>query len=310
MELIKNLRTCAVFWGVCSILYAKEDVPNTLLKYKQEYLDVLASDPSKTSNPSYPYDRVLKTICADDTDYIPKVPDAGEIFEENGLHYQLMHNGIKVVAHGYYGSWMSDVIHGLKGHHEPQEEKAFYEVLKHIAPSSTMIELGAYWGYYSLWFSKTVPKSKNWLVEPELANLQLGMKNFSLNGAEGHFKLGFVQLHADDPVLFSHAEKIGIDTFMAENNIDHIHLLHSDIQGAEHEMLLSSEGAIKNRKIDYLFISTHSPGIHDACREFLLKHNYILLCEHGMHESCSVDGLIVARRKEISGPTCINIKRY
>ena len=47
-----------------------------------------------------------------------------------------------------------------KGVHEPQEEKAFLEVLNYVEKGSTMIELGSYWGFYSLWFNKKI-KGKN-----------------------------------------------------------------------------------------------------------------------------------------------------
>ena len=45
-------------------------------------------------------------------------------------NYQLMHNGIKIIQDCYYGSWITTLIEILKGHHEPQEEKVFYEILK------------------------------------------------------------------------------------------------------------------------------------------------------------------------------------
>lgn len=41
-----------------------------------------------------------------------------------------MHNGVKVIAGGYYGSWMTEIIRLLQGHHEPQEERVFYENIK------------------------------------------------------------------------------------------------------------------------------------------------------------------------------------
>ena len=48
------------------------------------------------------------------------------------IPYQLMHNGSrKIILNSYSDTqWLTDVIYGLKGHHEPQEEKCFYEVLK------------------------------------------------------------------------------------------------------------------------------------------------------------------------------------
>jgi hypothetical protein len=291
-------------------LYAEDLIFYDMLEYKQKCLQEIASDPSKGGTYGYPLERVFKTVNADDADYIPKVADAGKVFEENGVTYQVMHNGVKVIAHGYYGSWVTDIIYALRGHHEPQEEKVFYEVLKYIPTDATMIELGSYWGYYSLWFSKAVQRARNYLVEPDPMCKQVGMKNFALNDKQAHFCLGYIQMHATDPITFNRAKRIYIDTFLKENNIEHVHILHSDIQGAEYDMLLSCKEAIRNQIIDYFFVSTHSPGIHDACKKLLLESNYLIIAEHDMGDSCSVDGLIVARRKNIVGPMHVSVKKY
>jgi hypothetical protein len=37
-----------------------------------------------------------------------------------------------------------------------------------------MIELGAYWAHYSMWLKLVHPDASVHLVEPELANLQVG----------------------------------------------------------------------------------------------------------------------------------------
>jgi len=92
------------------------------------------------------------TVSCRDCDAIPKVDRAGEVFEYRGETVQLMHNGVKVVAGGYHGDWMSQIINRLRGHHEPQEELIFHEIMKYIPASATMIELGGFWSYYSLWF--------------------------------------------------------------------------------------------------------------------------------------------------------------
>ena len=65
---------------------------------------------------------------------------------------QIMHNGIRVLAGGYYGAWMQDLITRCKGVHEPQEEVVFAEIMKHLSDDATMIELGGFWSYYSIWF--------------------------------------------------------------------------------------------------------------------------------------------------------------
>jgi hypothetical protein len=107
--------------GSCC-MYADEGICKDMLEHKQECLKKIIADPARGGNRSYPLSRVIETISADDVDGIPKQPGAGEVFEKDGEQYQLMHNGVKVILHGYCGAWMTDVIHGLRGHHEPQEE--------------------------------------------------------------------------------------------------------------------------------------------------------------------------------------------
>lgn len=261
-------------------------------------------------NRLYPLSRVLLSVSGDDTDTIPKVPHAGKIYNENGIAYQLMHNGVKIIKDCYYDSWITDIIYALKGHHEPQEERAFYEVLQYIPQNATMIELGAYWGYYSLWFSQAIKEAKNYLVEPDSNCIEAGKKNFELNKKKGFFYQGYIELNKNDGVIFNNAKKISIDSFLKEEQIQHVNILHSDIQGAEYEMLKSCKNAMRAGEIDYFFISTHSPGIHNNCLLLLRAFNYTIIAEHGMHESCSIDGLIVARRKNIAGLEYIPLKKY
>ncbi len=47
-------------------------------------------------------------------------------------NYQIMFNGITVIKDCYCGEWMTELISQSEGFHEPQEEKAFFEVLKNI----------------------------------------------------------------------------------------------------------------------------------------------------------------------------------
>ncbi len=256
-----------------------------------------------------PYSRVILTVSCNDADYIPKQPDAGKVFNEKGISYQLMHNGIKVIKDCYYGSWMTDLIYGLKGHHEPQEEKLFYEVLKYIPEKGVMIELGSYWAYYSLWFAKEVLGSANYLVEPDPERLNIGKINFGLNGKNGIFFHGYVGGCGDDAGDCKNASRIFIDSFLEDNHIEHVNILHSDIQGAEYSMLESAIHSIESNKIDYFFISTHSKKIHTDCINFLKSHRYHIIAEHSLSESYSADGLIVARLESITGPDTIPISK-
>lgn len=278
---------------------------NDIKEHKQEFLYWITKKGLQDA-----YARIILTMSCNDADDIPKCSDAGKVFDRKvAIPYQVMHNNIKVIKDGYCAAWMTDLIYGLKGHHEPQEEKVFYEVLKYIPKKSTMIELGSYWGYYSLWFAKEISESTNYLIEPDPERLDLGRKNFALNNLSASFTHGYVGTCGTDAGNFQGARQILIDSFLEENNIDHVNILHSDIQGSEYEMLESAIHSIELGKIDYFFISTHSEKIHRDCINFLKIHSYEIVAEHSPQESYSVDGLVVAKRNSLSYPQKIAISK-
>ncbi len=274
-------------------------------EHKQEFLYWIANRSLWDA-----YARIILTVSCNDADDIPKCSDAGKVFDkEEVIPYQLMHNGIKVIKDGYCAAWMTDLIYGLKGHHEPQEEKVFYEVLKYIPKKAVMIELGSYWGYYSLWFAKEITEAKNYLIEPDPERLDLGRKNFALNNFSASFFHGYLGTCGPDAGNYQTARQILIDSFLEENNIDHVNILHSDIQGSEYEMLESAIHSIELGKIDYFFISTHSEKIHSDCINFLRTRRYEIIAEHSPQASYSVDGLVVARRDALSHPQKVEISK-
>lgn len=57
-----------------------------------------------------------------------------------------------------------------------------------------MLELGAYWGHYSMWLKATHPKASVHMVEPESEslNIRAGRENFARNNLEGTFLEEFV----------------------------------------------------------------------------------------------------------------------
>ena len=89
--------------------------------------------------------RIDMTLRCRDCDHLPKVSGAGEVIERDGIPRQRMHNGLLVRAGAYHGAWMVEIIERLRGHHEPQEEVVFSEVLRHCTPGGCMVELGAFW---------------------------------------------------------------------------------------------------------------------------------------------------------------------
>jgi hypothetical protein len=180
---------------------------------------------------------------------IERVPMAG--FVDGDQVY--LHNGLRVPVAGpgaYYGAF-SQLLIINRGVHEPLEEFVFQEVLKQLPDDASMIELGAYWGHYSMWFKKERPKGGVILVEPDPGYLQAGQDNFARNGFKGEFIKAFVG-----------TGKFEIDDFFRTRKIRKLDILHCDIQGFEIEMLQGAPDVLTRRRVHYLFVSTHSQEIH------------------------------------------------
>lgn len=237
--------------------------------------------------------RITKVCQAPINKSIEHCANAGAIVD----NYQLMHNGLKVYMGSYYGYGESfDATHIMlemnKGVHEPEEEYYFGNILREMRPGAVMIELGAYWSYYSMWFNKTVSNAINYMIEPEARSLYSGRKNFKLNGLRGLFYQYFISSHdslATRPVTLS------IDSFVKLKKIEHIDILHCDIQGFEFDMLLGAKNILANKTVEYIFISTHSNELHFKCLEYLKNYDYIVLVEIDLDRISSFDGLIIVK---------------
>ncbi len=271
------------------------------------WLELLSQKPSISKDGVH---RIAMTTSCTDSNYIPKVKHAGSIKRIGEQDYQVMHNGVLVEHEGYFGDWMSDTIKRLKGHHEPQEEKVFHELLKLLPAGATMIELGAYWAYYSIWFNKTVKNAVNYCCEPDPKNIALGKRNAAVNktknmnfveGAAGkdHNKvISFKPQEGDFPPVKVPIKSV--DGLVEENSIQQIDILHMDIQGAELVALEGAVEAIKNGKVRFLMISTHhylmseDSLMHEKCLARIKELGGHIVVEHAIHESFSGDGLIAA----------------
>ena len=224
---------------------------------------------------------------------IERVPNAGYIDENRNV---ILHNGVRVPFLGdgsYYGRF-SEILIINRGVHEPLEEFCFQELLKHLKKdrntTHTMLELGAYWGHYSLWFGKELQKTQLTLVEPEKENIQAGRRNFKENEQEALFINDFVS-----------KDGFTVDSFLFENMTSdfELTLLHSDIQGFEEEMLLNSEKALSEKRIKYLMISTHGDSVHEHCLSIIQRHNYLVSVNSDFrHHTTSCDGFIFAHRAD------------
>jgi FkbM family methyltransferase len=254
------------------------------------------------------YITALAINAPNDCAEIPKIADAGRCFSDHEGDYQLMHNGIKIRLGTYYDDLNKVIIEKLRGHHEPQEELVFYKVLQQLPEKAIMLEVGSYWGYYSLWFKKEKPSGSVYLIEPLDKHLESGKINFKANHMEGDFLKAYIGSTSKPPhtvkmegEIVKDVEEITIDDFMERYKIQYVDVLHADVQGAELELLKGANKALSNGSLSYIFISTHGSQVHSGCLELLAKYNFQIIASHTRPESFTTDGLIVARNDKING---------
>jgi hypothetical protein len=233
-------------------------------------------------------ERISTVVKSPDNEYIKRVENAGQIIGGK----QIMHNGLKIHLGSYYGPEVARMLLANKGVHEPQEERVFSEILPLIPDGGLMIELGAFWSFYSMWFNKEIKNARNFMVEGDAYNLGCGKRNFKLNKMEGTFIHANIGENDNSQVA---PIQLCIDTFVKDNRIPYIDILHSDIQGYELDMLKGAKKTFENHKIGFVFISTHSQDLHERCKATLLDFGYELIADADIQETYSEDGLIVAR---------------
>ena len=248
-------------------------------------------------------DRIDLVVSCPDNAAIKRVSEAGEA--RGGVI--TMHNGVRILLGSYYGPPMAELLVRNKGVHEPQEEIAFDEVLKVMKPGASMIELGAYWGYYSLSFTQAVQDARCILVEPSANNLRYGQDNFALNGYQAEFVHGGIGSNAE--LLKLNAPPTSVDQLCAEHGLDDLDMLHADIQGAEVEMLAGAEKMLSTHSIGFVFVSTHREDLHSAVKRQLANHGYRVFVDIPLNQSYSVDGIVAASSPSIAYALPFEISR-
>jgi hypothetical protein len=147
-----------------------------------------------------------------------------------------------------------------------------------------MLELGSHWAHYSMWMALARPEATLHLVEPDPARLAAGEMNFARNGYHGNFRRGFVGQGA-----------LAVDPLMEELGLERLTLRHSDIQGHELEMLDGARGVLAERRIDWLFVSTHSQRLHTGDADRLRWAGYQIEIESDYdNHTTSSDGFVMA----------------
>ena len=249
----------------------------------------------------------MATLCRD-CDPLPKAAQAGEVLiDADGERVQVMHNSLKMIADGYCGEWMTRLIGLCRGHHEPQEERAFFEIVTRLPDDAAMIELGGWWAFYTLWFLQGRPGRRGLVVEPDPRHLAVGEANARRNGFAPVFITGFAGATAAPPMPFTtesgeqvRIPRLAVPQLMDDNRIDRLDLLHCDAQGAELEVLQGCAALFRSQRIRFVIVSTHhwlisgDPLTHQRCLELIAGCGGRVVAEHDVHESFSGDGLIAA----------------
>ncbi|MDX6700461.1 MAG: hypothetical protein QOF26_687 [Baekduia sp.] len=257
--------------------------------------------------------RVALTTAVRDTDVIPKVANAGALERVGDRPVQVMHNGLLIDEACYGGAFMTEIIRELRGHHEPQEERVFHAMLERLAESAAdrpaaMVELGAYWAYYSMWFQRALPGATTIMVEPDPNNMEVGRRNFALNDLDGAFvqaavgpaQGGTMWLACESDGRVRQVPTVTLDGLMAGHGLEQLDLVLCDTQGAELPVLRSARDALRSGRVRFLVLSTHhqvfsgDPLTHQRCLAFLQDAGAHIIAEHSIAESCSGDGLIAA----------------
>lgn len=246
--------------------------------------------------------RISDVLNCPDNALIPRVQNAGRIARGK----QTMHNGIKIHLGSYYGPEYSKMLLLNGGVHEPQEERVFMEVLRNLPQDSVMIEMGAFWSFYSMWFQKELKHAVNFMIEPDEFNMGQGKRNFRLNNFKGTFIKAFVGKEASTS---AHSRTTTVDDLVNEYNLSFIHVLHSDIQGYEYDMLLGARKTFAQKKIGYIFISTHSNDVHGRCLDFLKSEGFLIVANADKDATYSEDGLIVGKAPYFEGVKKITISK-
>jgi len=141
------------------------------------------------------------------------------------------------------------------------------------------------------------------MIEP--CNMEYGKANFKYNNLKGDFFRYYV---ADKPSANEDGSfNISVDSFMRDNQIDFVDILHSDIQGYELLMLKGAQQLLTKRKVGYVFISTHSDDLHADCKQLMDAMGFIQLCAANLEETYSQDGLLVYKNPEYKGVEKIEI---
>jgi hypothetical protein len=145
-------------------------------------------------------------------------------------------------------------------------------------------------------------------MEPDPVYLEVGRRNFALNGLSeaATFVHGALGAKPGDPLVFT-AESTGAPVSVVQHDlrslmklagVDRVDLLLADVQGAEEVLLARAGGDLATGRVRFLIVSTHhhsisgDPLTHQRALSRLTEAGAHVIAEHSVSESFSGDGLI------------------
>jgi hypothetical protein len=237
------------------------------------------------------------------------VAKAGECRQLGETAVRMMHNGT-LVEKGLLAWAMNDhITRRLHGHHEPQEELVFADILERIPASEdapTMAEVGRWWAYYSLWFVRRSPSGSVVTLEPDLPYLEASTSNFAR--ASGLFVHGAIGDALGTDFEFSAASdgqtravrEYALRKLIGMPGIESVMLLLTDVRGAETAPIEQSRQMLAGRRVRFRVVSTHHWTIsgdaltHQRVLDTIRELGGHIVAEHTISESYSGDGLVAA----------------
>lgn len=171
-----------------------------------------------------------------------------------------------------------------------KEYEQFCDLLSHIDNQKDpfMIELGCHWALASIVFRKIFPSGKNFVLEPDLGCLSVGLMNFDLNSINRQYCWGsiFPSDQSIDPVHHGFVSDPNPRGFQIDfikdiynqspNGV--IDVLHMDIQASEYPLIKQLDDfSLLDSSIKSLFIATHCVEQHYEILEILNKNNFTVL---------------------------------
>jgi hypothetical protein len=162
----------------------------------------------------------------------------------------------------------------------------------------TMIELGSNQAYYSMLFKAILKEydTTNIMVEPTDEYMERGKHHFNINSYDGIFINKCIGKRWIAHSYDFQKQETSVDQLIEDYNIEKLDVLHSDIDGAEFTMLEGAYESLKNKKIEYAFILTHSLKLHEDCLKFVLQFDYDVLVDH-REDSVGADRLIIIKSR-------------